>query len=148
VTASTQEEIRVGEMTIRFLLEGEQSAGSVAVFEFDVPAGSMIAAAHSHDGYEETIYGLEGTLVWTVENAAVEVGPGEVLCIPRGAVHQFANTGDVDAKALAIATPGVIGPGFFREVASILDAATDGPPDVAAIGAVMLRHGLTPAGKP
>ena len=143
--ASTHEEIRVGEMAIRFLLEGEQSAGSVAVFEFDVPAGSRIAAAHSHDGYEETIYGLEGTLVWTVEGEASEVGPGEVFCIPRGAVHQFANTGDLDAKALAIATPGVIGPAFFREVASILDAAAGGPPDLAAVAAVMRRHGLTPA---
>ena len=147
MTASTTEAIRVGEMTIRFLLEGEQSAGSVAVFEAHVPAGSKIAAAHSHDGYEETIYGLEGTLVWTVEDEAIDVGPGEVLCIPRGAVHQFANTGEADAKALAIATPGVIGPSFFREVAGIVDAATDGPPDVAAIGAVMLRHGLTPAGR-
>jgi quercetin dioxygenase-like cupin family protein len=145
MTASTQEEIRVGEMAIRFLLEGEQSAGSVAVFEFDVPAGSRIAAAHSHDGYEETIYGLEGTLVWTVEGEPCEVGVGEVLCIPRGAVHQFANTGDLDAKALAIATPGVIGPAFFREVATILDAAAGGPPDLAAVAAVMRRHGLTPA---
>ena len=145
MTASTQEEIRVGEMAIRFLLEGEQSAGSVAVFEFDVPAGSRIAAAHSHDGYEETIYGLEGTLVWTVEGEPSEVGAGEVLCIPRGAVHQFANAGDLDGKALAIATPGVIGPAFFREVASILDAAGGGPPDLAAVAAVMRRHGLTPA---
>jgi quercetin dioxygenase-like cupin family protein len=143
---STREEIRVGEMTIRFLLEGEESNGSVAIFEFDVPAGSRIAAAHSHDGYEETMYGLEGSLVWTVEGEANEVGPGEVLCIPRGAIHQFANTGDVDAKALAIATPGVIGPDFFREVGAILDAAAGGPPDLAAVAAVMRRHGLTPAG--
>ena len=145
MTASTREEIRVGEMAIRFLLEGEQSHGSVAVFEFDVPAGSRIAAAHSHDGYEETIYGLEGTLAWTVEGETNDVGPGEVLCIRRGAVHHFENTVEVDAKALAIATPGVIGPDFFREVAAILDAAAGGPPDVAAIGAVMRRHGLTPA---
>jgi quercetin dioxygenase-like cupin family protein len=142
MTASTREAIRVGEMTIRFLLEGEQSDGSVAVFEFDVPVGSKVAAAHSHDGYEETIYGLEGTLVWTVEGEPKEVGPGEVLCIPRGAVHQFANVGDLDAKALAIVTPGILGPDYFRDVAAILDAG--GPPDLAAIGAVMRRHGLTP----
>jgi quercetin dioxygenase-like cupin family protein len=143
MTASTREEIRVGEMTIRFLLEGEQSDGSVAVFEFDVPVGSKVAAAHSHDGYEETIYGLEGTLVWTVEGAPNEVGPGEVLCIPRGAVHQFANIGDLDAKALAIVTPGILSPDYFRDVAAILDAAVGGPPDLAAIAAVMRRHGLT-----
>src|SRR5581483_3797147 len=57
---STREEIRIGELAIRFLLEGDQSAGSVAVFEFDVPAGSKVPAPHSHDAYEETIYGLEG----------------------------------------------------------------------------------------
>ena len=60
MTVTTSEAIKVGHMAIRFLVEGDQSAGSVAVFEFDVPAGASIAAAHSHDGYEETIYGLEG----------------------------------------------------------------------------------------
>ena len=60
MTTSMSEEINVGGMTIRFLIEGEQSAGSVAVFEFEVPASAKVAAAHSHDGYEETIYGLQG----------------------------------------------------------------------------------------
>jgi quercetin dioxygenase-like cupin family protein len=141
---SAREEIEVGEMAIRFLLEGERSDGSVAVFEFDVPTGSKVAAPHSHDGYEETIYGLEGTLVWTVEGESHQVGPGEVLCIPRGAVHQFANAGELDAKALAIVTPGILGPDYFREVAAVLDAAAGGAPDMAAIAAVMRRHGLTP----
>jgi uncharacterized RmlC-like cupin family protein len=68
------------------------------VFEFDVPAGAKVPVAHSHDGYEETIYGLEGALTWTVEGTPTDVGPGEALCIPRGAVHHFDNTRDVDAK--------------------------------------------------
>jgi quercetin dioxygenase-like cupin family protein len=144
MSTMTSEEIRVGELKIRFLVEGEQSAGSVALFEFDVPAGAKVAAAHSHDGYEEAIYGLEGVLTWTIEGVPTLVGPGDALCIPRGAVHQFDNAGDVDAKALAIVTPGILGPDYFREVAAILDAA-DGPPDLAAIAAVMHRHGLTPA---
>ena len=141
----TSEEIRVGDLAIRFLVEGEESGGSVAVFEFDVPAGAKVAVGHSHDGYEETIYGLEGALTWTIEGVLVDVGPGEALCIPRGAVHQFDNTGDVDAKALAVVTPGILGPDYFREVAAILDAAAGGPPDFAALGVVMRRHGLTPA---
>jgi quercetin dioxygenase-like cupin family protein len=141
----TSEEIKVGQMAIRFLVEGEQAGGSVAVFEFDVPAGSRIAAAHSHDGYEETVYGLEGTLTWTVEGTPTDVAPGEALVIPRGAVHNFDNRGDVDAKALAIVTPGILGPDYFREVGAILDAAAGGPPDLAALAVVMKRHGLTPA---
>jgi quercetin dioxygenase-like cupin family protein len=140
---STHEEIKVGSMAIRFLIEGEQSGGSVAVFEFDVPAGTTLPAAHSHDGYEETIYGLEGVLTWTVEGDATEIGRGETLCIPRGAVHQFDNPHEADAKALVIVTPGILGPDYFREVAAILDAAVGGPPDYVALGEVMKRHGLT-----
>jgi quercetin dioxygenase-like cupin family protein len=142
---STREEIKVRGMAVRFLLEGAESGGSVAIFEFDVPAGSKVAAAHSHDGYEETIYGLEGVLTWTVEGAPTDVGAGEALFIPRGAVHHFDNVQDVDAKALAIVTPGILGPDFFREVAAVLDAAAGGPPDLVALGEVMRRHGLTPA---
>jgi len=145
MTTSTRDEIKVGELSIRFLVEGEETAGSVAVFEFDVPAGAKVAAAHSHDGYDETIYGVEGILTWTVEGTPHDVGPGEAIFIPRGAVHHFDNAHDLDAKALAIVTPGILGPDYFREVAAILDATVGGPPDFAAIGAVMRRHGLTPA---
>ena len=144
MAASTHEKIRVGDVAIRFLLEGEQTAGSVAVFEFDVPAGAQVAAAHSHEGYEETIYGLAGVLTWTIEGTPIDVAPGEALCIPRGAVHRFDNLGEDDATALAIVTPGILGPNYFREVAAVLDAGASGPPDVAAIAAVMRRHGLTP----
>ena len=102
-----------------------------------------VAAGHSHDGYEETIYGLEGVLTWTVEGTPTDVGPSQALCIPRGAVHQFENTTDAAAKALAVVTPGILGPDYFREVASILEAAVGRAPDYAALGEVMRRHGLT-----
>jgi len=146
MAASTHEKIRVGDVAIRFLLEGKQTAGSVAVFEFDVPAGAQVAAAHSHDGYEETIYGLAGVLTWTIEGTPIDVAPGEALCIPRGAVHRFDNLGEDDATALAIVTPGILGPDYFREVAAVLAAAGGGQPDFAALGEVMRRHGLTCAG--
>jgi len=84
-------------------------------------------------------------LTWTIEGTPIEIGPGQALLIPRGAVHQFDNTGHVDARALAVATPGILGPDYFHEVAAILDAAAGGPPDFAAIATVMRRHGLTPA---
>ncbi|HKD32611.1 MAG TPA: cupin domain-containing protein [Gaiellaceae bacterium] len=145
MATSMREEITIGELAIRFLIEGEQSGGTVAVFEFDVPAGAKVPVPHSHDGYEETIYGLEGVLTWTIDGVPSEVGPGEALCIPRGAVHHFDNADAVDARALAIVTPGILRPDYFREVAAVLDAAAGGPPDLAEIGAVMRRHGITPA---
>lgn len=144
MTTAMREEIKVGELAIRFRVESGDSNGAVAVFEFDVPAGAKVPVAHSHDGYEETIYGLAGVLTWTIEGTSADVGPGEALCIPRGAVHRFDNVGDVDATALAIVTPGILGPDYFREVAEIVAATAGGPPDLAAIAAVMRRHGLTP----
>jgi quercetin dioxygenase-like cupin family protein len=145
VNTQQREEIRIGELVVSFLVEAEQSRGSVTVFEFAVPAGAKVAAAHSHDGFDETIYGLEGVLTWTLEGTPVDVGPGGTLFIPRGAVHHFDNTHDAEARALAIVTPGVLGPAYFREAAEIVAAAAGGPPDRAAIAAVMSRHGLTPA---
>jgi quercetin dioxygenase-like cupin family protein len=139
------EEIQIGQLAIRFLLEGTASGGSVAMFEFDVPAGAMVPIAHSHDGYEETIYGLAGSMTWTVDGREIEVGAGDVLCIPRGVVHRFDNTGDVDATALGVVTPGILGPDYFRDIADVVTAAAGGPPDGAALAGVMLRHGLTPA---
>ena len=143
MSGGTREEIEVGEMTIRFLVEGGDSDGSVAVFEFDVPAGARVPAAHSHDGYGETIYGLTGVLTWTVEGTSTDVGPGETLFVPRGVVHRFDNNGEADATALAIVTPGILGPDYFREIGAILAAAAGGPPDFAALAEVMHRHGLT-----
>jgi quercetin dioxygenase-like cupin family protein len=141
----TSEAIQVGPVTIRFRVEAEESAGSVTMFEFDVPAGIALPAAHSHDGYEETVYGLEGVLTWTIEGRQVAVGPGDVLVIPRGAVHNFANHGETDGRSLAVVTPGILGPAYFRETAEILNAAAAAgtPPDFVALGEVMARHGLT-----
>jgi quercetin dioxygenase-like cupin family protein len=142
-----RDEIRIGELVIRFLLTGDESNGSAALFEFTVPSNARVPVAHSHDAYEETVYGLEGTLTWTLDGERHEVGPGEVLCIRRGAVHRFENEGDVEARALAVVTPALLGPGYFEEIAAVAAeaAAAGGPPDPARIGEVMLRHGLTPA---
>lgn len=145
MSTMTNDEIRIGPLRIRFLLEGAASGGAVAAFEFDVPAGSKVPIPHSHDAYEETVYGLRGALTWTVEGERIEVGEGDILCIPRGAVHMFENEGEVDATTLAVVTPGVLGPEYFRELAAVVAAAAGGPPDTGELVAVMRRHGLTPA---
>jgi len=139
------EQIHIGGLTIEFLIQGADSGGSVAVFEFEVAAGAKVPVGHSHDGYEETIYGLKGVLTFTVEGKKADIRPGDALCIPRGVIHRFDNFGNVDAKVLAIVSPGILGPDYFREIAAVVSAAAGGPPNVAAIVEVMRRHGLTPA---
>ncbi|HEY1804382.1 MAG TPA: cupin domain-containing protein [Terracidiphilus sp.] len=144
-----EETIRLGPLAVRFLVTGEQSSGTVAVFELAVPAGQrLMAPAHSHDHYEETIYGVEGVLTWTVNGTGIDVATGQALCIPRGAVHRFDNNGLHDAKALCVVSPAAIGPEYFRDVAEVAKASAGGPPDKAKMVEIMLRHGLTPAPPP
>lgn len=142
----SDETIRLGPLAVRFLITGERANGSIAVFELAVPSAQrLLAPAHSHDHYEETIYGIEGVLTWTVDGTPIDVGPGQALCIPRGAVHRFDNHGSQDVKALCVITPAAIGPQYFREVADIMTAAAGLPPDRIKMVEIMRRHGLTPA---
>lgn len=142
----SDEIIRLGPLAVRFLITGENSNGSVAAFELIVPGAQRLAApAHSHDRYEETVYGIDGVLTWTVDGRPIDVGPGQALCIPRGAIHRFDNNGSEDVRALCVITPAVLGPQYFRESAEIINAATAGdPPDRAKLAEIMRRHGLTP----
>ena len=132
--------IRVGQIEIRFLMESRDSNGQLAMFEFTVPAGAKVPVPHYHKQYDETIYGVEGVITFTVEGKPVDIGPGESCFIPRGAVHGFNNLKPTDAKALAVVTPALLGPDFFRETAAIVNAG--GPPDLEKVKAVLAKHGL------
>ncbi|MCX5659702.1 MAG: cupin domain-containing protein [Planctomycetota bacterium] len=143
----SDETIRLGPLVIRFLLTAEDSNGSVAAFELTVPGSQrLMATAHSHIRYEETIYALEGTMTWTVGGKPIDLAAGQALCIPRGAVHRFDNHGPQASKSLCVITPAALGPQYFREMAAVIDDAKPGPPDKARMVEIMLRHGLTPAG--
>jgi hypothetical protein len=95
-----EETIRLGPLSVRFLVTGRHSTGSLAAFEIMVPGRQrLMAPAHSHDKYEETIYGIDGVLTWTVNGARFEIGPGQALCIAwrRSSVRQSRRHGREDA---------------------------------------------------
>jgi quercetin dioxygenase-like cupin family protein len=138
--------IQVGQIEIRFLLESADTNGAVAMFEFTVPAGAKVPVPHSHQHYDETIYGVAGVVTFTVEGKPVDISPGGSCFIPRGAVHGFNNLKQTDAKALAIVIPALIGPDYFKEMAAIVNVG--GPPDVEKLKLVMLKHGLVPVMPP
>src|SRR5438093_10371593 len=145
----SEQSIQVGPLGIRFLLTSDDSNGTVSVFEVLVPADPTRAGpAHKNDAYEEILYGIEGVLTWTVDGTPIEVGPGQAPCIPRGAVHRFDNLGSEDVKQLAVITPAIMGPAYFREAAEVIGAAAGGPPDRAKMMDVFRRHGMTVAAPP
>lgn len=137
-----RESIKAGQITIDFLMEAADTKGSAAMFEFTVPAGAKVPVPHYHEHFDETIYGLSGILTFMIDGQKIDIEPGETCFIPRGAVHGFDNLKQNDAKALAVITPALLGPIFFKEVAEIVNAG--GPPDLAKLGLVMGKHGLIP----
>lgn len=145
MTRASTEMIQVGALGVRFLVEPADSNGSASVFECVVPAESKMPVPHSHDAFEETVYGLEGMTTWRVDDRTFDIRTGDAVCIPRGAVHGFDNHGTENARFLAISSPGVMSPDYFREIHDVLASTPAGPPDPAKIAEVMRRHGLTPA---
>lgn len=135
--------IQLGQITIDFLLEAADTNGSMAMFEFTVPAGARVPVPHYHESYDEIIYGLEGIITFTVNGKAIDIGAGDTCFIPRGAVHGFNNLQQAHAKCLTVITPGLLGSAFFKEMAEIINAG--GPPDIEKLKMVMAKHGLIAA---
>ena len=140
---SAAEPIQLGALSVRFHVDADESGGSLSIFECEVPADARMPAPHSHDEFDETVFGLDGVTTFTVGAAQTDLTPGEALFIPRRVIHGFRNGAEADARFLAVISPGLLGSGYFREVADVI--AGGGPPDVERIGEVMRRHGLTPA---
>ena len=98
--------------------------------------------AHFHENWDESVYGLTGVSVWRVAERDIVLKPGSAVFIKRGIVHSFRNEGAEPTTCLNVLTPGVLGPGYFREMAALI---AEGPPDLDRMKETMLRHGLVPA---
>lgn len=131
--------VKIGQLEIRYLVDGTVSGAGMGMFELIVPPGARVPPAHSHTGNEEIVYVIDGTLRYSVDGETRDLNPGERMYTPRGSVHAFSNPHDRPAKALIVLTPD-IGVQYFREVAEV--AAAPGGPNPAKMAEVMTRHGL------
>ncbi len=129
-------------MKIRFLIEGSETGDAISIFRCDFAAGARIPLAHSHDGFDETVVVLDGTITMVVDGRPHALSTGESIHIPRGVVHGFSVK--ESASVLAISTPGIFHAQYFQEMEDAMNAMGDGPPDRRVFAQIMLRHGLTP----
>src|SRR3984957_15014520 len=132
----------MGGLELRFLQTKEGTAGSLDAFEMTVQPNARMPVAHYHESWDETIYGLPGAATWVVDGRDLVLMPGQSVFIKRGIVHSFRNDTQEPASCLCILTPGVLGPGYFREIAAVL---AGGALDPARMKEIMLRRGLGPA---
>jgi quercetin dioxygenase-like cupin family protein len=89
---------------VTFLVTGEQSGGACFIIEGMAPPGGG-PPPHIHHCEDESIYILQGTVTIQAAGRTYEASPGDFVHIPRGTVHSFRNTGNVDARALVVISP-------------------------------------------
>lgn len=131
--------IEIGQLSIRYLMDGTLSGAGSGMFELTVAPGARVPPAHSHRDNEEIVYVLEGMLRYSVDDEIRDLKPGERMYTPRGSVHAFSNPHDQPARALIILTPD-IGAQYFRDIADVVK--TPGGPNPAKMAEVMTRYGL------
>jgi quercetin dioxygenase-like cupin family protein len=135
------ETIEMGALTLNFLQSKDETGGSLDMFEMIVQPNARMPVPHYHESWDETVYGLSGTMTFRVDGKDIDIAPGKTVFIRRGIVHSFTNNSGAPATCLATLTPGVLGPGYFHEIAARLGG---GAPDPAKMRETMLRHGLIP----
>src|SRR3954452_1678372 len=97
--------IQIGQLQLRFLLDGADTNNNLVMFEFIIPEGAKVPIPHYHKEVDEVIYGLEGITTTTVDGKTIKISAGDRIFIPRGAVHHHDNRDKGIAKTLVVLTP-------------------------------------------
>ena len=80
---------------ITFRTTAAESNGKLVAIELALPPGGRVPGPlHLHPLQEERFEVVEGRMRFRVERERVVAGPGEVVVVPPGAPHDFANDGD------------------------------------------------------
>jgi quercetin dioxygenase-like cupin family protein len=119
----------------KVLLRSEESDGQLAIVEL---SGRGRPSLHHHD-FDETFYVLEGKLTFRLGDDVFIRTAGELVFVPRGVAHTYANLSGAPARVLLAITPAGFERYFDRIAAGISGSdppleATKPIPDVVTVG--------------
>ena len=86
-----------GTVRLEFLITAADSDGALHQMRATYAPGSPKPPAHLHPAQDERFEVHEGALEFLVDGVVQRVAAGQALDVPRGAVHQVHNPGDVPA---------------------------------------------------
>ena len=66
--------VRIGELEIRYLMDGTLTGAGSGMFELTVGPGARVPPAHSHSCNKEIVYVLEGMLRYRVDEEIRDLG--------------------------------------------------------------------------
>ncbi len=129
---------------MRIHVTPEETGGAYAVIEALVPSGHL-TPPHSHDGFAEGLYVLEGELTVQTRVGGVVVRPGESAHIPAGEPHMVRATSLGTARALIVSAPAGLAH-FLRRAGTPAERqalpVVTGPPDEARLRAAAEACGV------
>jgi mannose-6-phosphate isomerase-like protein (cupin superfamily) len=83
---------------ITFRATAAQTGGELVAIDLELPAGRRVPGPlHVHPHQEERFEVVEGEMRFRMGRERIVAGPGEVVVVPAGVPHDFANAGDGDA---------------------------------------------------
>jgi len=132
--------VRFRALGTRYVVEGERAGGAFALLEHALAPRSLGSPLHTHEREDEISHVTAGRLGVQIGEEVLEAGPGDTVFKPRGIAHAFWNPGGEPVRFFELITPAGF-ESYFAEVEPLLNAA--GPPDVAALGAVLARYALS-----
>ncbi|MCW2632930.1 MAG: hypothetical protein JWR88_1892 [Pseudonocardia sp.] len=94
------------EASDRFMIDGKETGGRLAVVEHTLGPRVLAAPLHLHTKEDEYSYVLEGTVGALLGDEEVFGKPGDLIFKPRGQWHTFWNAGDTTVRILEIISPG------------------------------------------
>jgi quercetin dioxygenase-like cupin family protein len=80
-----------------FTKTAADTGGELLAVEFIVAPDGRVPGAHVHPVQEERFEVVSGTMRFKKGRETVLAGPGDVLVVPPGTAHRFANAGDSPA---------------------------------------------------
>jgi len=119
----------------RYLVEGRDSGGSVALVEQILAPRMLAAPLHRHSREDEYSVVLEGRLGVFQDGEEVVATPGDIVFKPRGHWHTFWNAGDRQLRILELIAPGGLEE-LFRRLAE-----PGGEYDQATLPALAAHYG-------
>lgn len=124
------------------LASSEDTEGAATIMHFTIPADAG-PPPHTHPG-SESVYVVEGTAIFHVNDETHEAGPGAFFHFPAGTLETFEPTSTV--KLLVTYQPGGIDR-FFAEVGEVaprreLPPPMEAPPDLERIARIGEQYGM------
>ena len=87
------------------IIEHPRVTGDALVWELVLAPGGRVPNSHSHPEQEERFTVCDGMLRFRIGWRRRLARPGDVVVVPRGTVHHFANPGTTPARALVESVP-------------------------------------------